>query len=372
MSEKGDKQQPKRRKSIEGLDETGDDDVEYSNKDIMRFLRSMQKEGSDHSTHVEKKLDSVDKNVSSISAGLEKLQETVQKQDRRISELEHKISQMTARIIQTNNNLLQGKNVHRLANLIITGLPISKTSTKEEVSTAVSKFMSLVEVHSYQVVNYVIISWGQAHAVKCTFSPPSIAGQIIRNSNKLTQGEAKALKYGVVPDLSREQLDIKKKLTQYGKFLAEKHEVEYRLKSWRYLLVKLKSGSVIFFEADSTQEPARLDPKNLPPQLILPQGKQFFRTANSVSPKIVDPNDPGITTQAGAAGSQHNRTTGLSNSKERFNTHRKSLASKNNTQSQTAGGSQSSGFSQPSGTPQSQPSSLTDPFISFPYFNSRE
>ena len=234
MADKVDAQKPKRSRSVDGLDaESGDDGNEYTNKDIVRLLKNMQKEGSDRSTHIENKLDSVDKKVSNIGAGFEKLQETVKKQDRKITELENKISQMTARIIHTNNSLLQEKNAHRLANLIITGLPISKTSSKEELATAVSKFMSLVEVTAYQVVNYVAIPWGQSHAVKCTFSPPSIASQIMRNSYKLAQGEAKLLKYGVVPDLSREQRGIKKKLVQYGKYLVEKHEVEYRLKSWR-------------------------------------------------------------------------------------------------------------------------------------------
>lgn len=121
----------------------------------------------------------------------------------------------------------------------------------------------------------------------------------MRNSYQFDQGEAKPLKYGVAHDLSRVQRDIKKKLGQYGKYLVEKQEVEYRLKS------------------------------NKPPP-------------------------------AGPTGTQQTRTTGLAN-KDRTATNRKSVVS--NGSSQTSVVSQFSGSSQLNGTPQSQPSGLTDPSI---------
>ena len=148
-------------------------------------------------------------------------------------------------------------------------------------------------------------------------------------------------KYGVVPDLSREQRDIKEKLVQYGKYLVDKHEVE--------LVVKLKSSSVIFFEAL-----CRLHSRTHPTWSAKPSS-----SAHSPSGQTIPPANLRKSNSAGAAGSQQTRTTGMFNNKDRTNTHRKSFAS-NNTQSQTPGGSQSSGFSQTTGTPQSQPSGLSD------------
>ena len=359
MANKTDAQKYKRHKSQDEFDEeSGDDDQEISNKDIMKLLRTMQQEGSDRSTNIEKKLDSVDTKVTNFGVAFEKLQETVVKQDKKIQELENKISQLAARNIHTNNNILQEKNAARLANLILTGLPISDTSSEEEVSAAVSKFMSLVEVPKYQVVNCAIIPWGQARAVKCTFSPPSIAGDIIRSSHKLIKGEAKTFKYGVVPDLSREQRAIKKKLLQFGKTLADRHGVEYKIKSWRYLVVKCKNGAILFYETDSAPDPpVRIDPQNIP-VLTLPPGKHFFRSSNSESPVIVNAQNPKKSQPTGSAGSQHPKTAIFN--KERPTTHRKSLVSNN--LSQTSVLSQSSVLSQLTGTPQSQPIGLSDLF----------
>ena len=57
----------KKRKSVDGLDGDGSGDEDYTNKDIVRFLKNLQKEQTARSDMLEKKLeklDSVDKKVS--------------------------------------------------------------------------------------------------------------------------------------------------------------------------------------------------------------------------------------------------------------------------------------------------------------------
>ena len=130
--------------------------------------------------------------------------------------------------------------------------------------------MAALEIDQFLVQSCVIIPWGSAHAMKCTFARIATCGNILRNSFKLSLGEVKSNNYGVRPDYSIEQRNIRKKLVQFGKELESKVKAKWTVKSWRYLFVTFSPGKRKFFEIDSvSKEPVTQDESVIPPKLLV-------------------------------------------------------------------------------------------------------
>ena len=247
-----------------------------SSKDLMDILRIMKNEGSGRG----KKLDRVDKKLTKFGKAIKNLRASIKRQDEIITGLEKRLNDHAVKLIHLNNNWLQERNINRLSSLIFTGTASSPKSPEPEVLAEINKIMAVLGISTYEILKYVLIPWGKSNAVKCTFSSVATTGFVLRNSFKLASNTAKANNYGVRPDLSPEQRDIRKKLYLFGKELEKQSNAQFSVRSWRYLAVTYPNGFSAFFEADISSEPMEIDPKAIHAKITAPK-KQFIRQSNS-------------------------------------------------------------------------------------------